>query len=98
MTSGKISGSSPKVAVITQEHNSQGLFVAAQAAALGHIAVLAPGLVKLPAAHLAGSLVHPVQVIAAGDTRLWLQFFIRCQTVLLEPENPWPFAFRLRQC
>ena len=90
-------GPSPKVAVITQEHNSQRLFVAAQAAALRNVTIMAPRLVKLPAAHLAGSLVNPVQVIAADDAGLRFQFFIRGQSALLEPEILGPAAFRLRR-
>jgi len=97
VTLNEILGSSAKVAVITKEHNSQGLFVAAQAAALGNVAIVAPRLVKLPAAHLAGSLVNPIQIIAADDAGLRFQFFIRCQYALLEPGIPGPAAFRRRR-
>jgi hypothetical protein len=58
------------IAVVAEEHDGQGVFVAADAAALGNVAVLAPRLVELPAALLTGGLLNSVQGLVADDARL----------------------------
>jgi hypothetical protein len=57
----------PLITVVTQKHYDQGIFVAGQMSALGYIAILAPGLVELAAAHLARRLMDAVQRLVTDD-------------------------------
>jgi hypothetical protein len=58
------------IAVVAEEHDGQGVFVAADAAAPGNSAVLAPWLVELPAALLTGGLLDAIQGAVTDNARL----------------------------
>ena len=64
-------------AVIAKEHDGQCVFMTSDAPALGHLRVLAPRLVKLPAAHLAGRFIEAVQRIPAYNAGLQFVLFVR---------------------
>ena len=63
-------------AVVAQKNDGQGFFMAGDTTAMGNVAVLTPGLVKLPSAHLARSLVHPIEVITADYAYFSIEIII----------------------
>jgi hypothetical protein len=60
------------VTVIAEEHYGQGFLVAGDVPALGKGAVPGPGLVKFPAAHLAKSLLYPIQRTTTDNAKFLL--------------------------
>ena len=77
---GEVLGSAAVVAVIAEEYDGKSVLVAADASALGNIAIWLPRLVELPTALLARSLLDAIQGPVADDAVL--QFVLRNFQVL----------------